>query len=224
MLRPGSSLKGYAITASDGAIGTVGDLLFEDTTWEVRWIVADTGWWLTGRKILLHPSAIAKADHPLHVLTMALTKGQVSDSPGILADQPVSRQMQDSLFEHYGWNSQWGGGRSAQGTGAPGMALREATNFQARLEHEDRDLRSMAAVTGYECHATDGMVGHLRDVLLDNGAWVIAYIVIDAGTWWSGRRVLLSPQSVKGFDWSNARVDLSLSRDQVKAGPPWEPA
>jgi len=61
MLKLGSALKGYAIDASDGEIGTVADFLFDDRTWLVRWLVVDTGTWLTGRKVLLHPVVIGKS-------------------------------------------------------------------------------------------------------------------------------------------------------------------
>ena len=42
MLIAGSALKGYAIEASDGRIGTVKTFLFDDTTWKIRWLVIDT--------------------------------------------------------------------------------------------------------------------------------------------------------------------------------------
>ena len=58
-----SALKGYSIAATDGRIGTVSDVLFDDRTWRVRWLVVDAGTWLTGRKILIHPSALGKADY-----------------------------------------------------------------------------------------------------------------------------------------------------------------
>jgi uncharacterized protein YrrD len=51
-----SALKGFAIEARDGKIGTVSDFLFDDRSWKIRWMVVDTGGWLTGRKILVHPS------------------------------------------------------------------------------------------------------------------------------------------------------------------------
>lgn len=36
MLLAGSALKGYAIEASDGRMGKVSDVLFDDTTWKLR--------------------------------------------------------------------------------------------------------------------------------------------------------------------------------------------
>jgi hypothetical protein len=62
MLRLVSRLSGYTIEASDGDIGTFNDFLFDDVTWKVRWLVVDTGHWLSGRKVLIHPSAIGAVD------------------------------------------------------------------------------------------------------------------------------------------------------------------
>src|SRR5271154_2724857 len=53
-----SALEGCAVGASDGQVGTVKDILFDDEAWRIRWGVVDTGTWLTGRKVLVHPSAI----------------------------------------------------------------------------------------------------------------------------------------------------------------------
>ena len=62
MLWDASALEGYAIKARDGRIGSVGEFLFEDTRWIVRWLVVDTGHWLAGRKVLLPPSALGEPD------------------------------------------------------------------------------------------------------------------------------------------------------------------
>jgi hypothetical protein len=51
----GSALKRFAVEASDGEIWTASDLLVGDRTWKICWMVVDTGGWLTGRKVLVHP-------------------------------------------------------------------------------------------------------------------------------------------------------------------------
>jgi len=53
MLGKASAIREYKILASDGEIGAVKDLLFDDRTWTARWLVVDTGSWLFGRKVLL---------------------------------------------------------------------------------------------------------------------------------------------------------------------------
>ena len=60
MLWDMSVVKGYAIEAIDGQLGTVSDFLLDDENWIIRWLVVDTGDWLSGRKVLLPPAALGK--------------------------------------------------------------------------------------------------------------------------------------------------------------------
>ena len=53
---------GIPVEASDGHVGSVKDFLFDDQSWKVRWMVVDSGNWLPGRQVLVHPSAIAPLD------------------------------------------------------------------------------------------------------------------------------------------------------------------
>ena len=77
MLISGSSLKGLAVEAKDGKIGVVSDVLFDDRTWKSRWMVVDTSHWLTGRKVLVHPSAMAQPDFARMEIAVHLTRQQV---------------------------------------------------------------------------------------------------------------------------------------------------
>src|ERR1044071_5468601 len=43
-------LWGKPVDASDGPIGSVHDLYFDEQTWSIRYLVVDTGTWLPGRK------------------------------------------------------------------------------------------------------------------------------------------------------------------------------
>src|SRR5580698_6791104 len=108
MLWNASAINGYAIAASDGQIGTVSDFLFDDISWLVRWLVVDTGDWLSGRKVLLPPSVLGHVDSTGEKFSVTLTMQQVKDSPEIDTDRPVSRQMETRVYDHYGWSPYWG--------------------------------------------------------------------------------------------------------------------
>src|SRR5580658_7958663 len=110
MLWNTSAIDGYAIAASDGKLGTVSDFLFDDATWLVRWLVVDTGNWLSGRKVLLPPSVLGHLDPAREEFAVRLTMQQVKDSPDIDADRPVSRQMETNVYDYYGWSPYWGTG------------------------------------------------------------------------------------------------------------------
>lgn len=87
-----SALKHFDIAATDGDIGHVADVLFEDDTWRVRWVVVETGGWFSHRKILVHRSDLGKADITERRLHVKLTQQSVKNSRSIEADLPVSQQ------------------------------------------------------------------------------------------------------------------------------------
>ena len=107
MLWDASAINGYAIEASDGRLGTVSDLLFEDVGWVIRWLVVDTGNWLPGRKVLLPLSALGHPDRALRHFPIKLTMQQVKDSPDVDTDQPVSRQIEAHVYDYFGCDPYW---------------------------------------------------------------------------------------------------------------------
>ena len=117
MLWNASAINGYAIAASDGRLGTVSDFLFDDASWLVRWLVVDTGNWLSGRKVLLPPSVLGHLDPKEDEFSVELTMQQVKDSPEIDTDRPVSRQMETNVYDYYGWSPYWGTGFYMGGSG-----------------------------------------------------------------------------------------------------------
>jgi hypothetical protein len=232
MLRNSSEIIGYTIGASDGQLGRVTDFLFDDDTWLVRWLVIDTGSWLSGRKVLLPPSVLGHFSAIGDQFSVRLTKQQVKDSPGVDTDLPVSRQMETNTYDYYGWNPYWSSGLYMGGYswGAGNMSpvpygdfLRGAEEIAAE-EQEDNDLhlRSVKAVTGYHIHASDGEIGHVADFLVEDADWGIHYLVVDTRNWWPGRKILVSPRSIKDIDWMNRMVNLRVARQRVKDSPTYD--
>src|SRR5688572_17647154 len=113
MLRSVTDLRGYTITATDGDIGTVQDLYFDDDAWAMRFLVVDTGKWLPGRQVLIPPVAIHQADWVSRHLPVSLSRQRVKDSPSIDTAQPVSRQTEAEYFKYYGYPAYWQGGAPA---------------------------------------------------------------------------------------------------------------
>jgi hypothetical protein len=229
MLHQGLAFKGFTLEATDGKIGTVADFLFDDATWKLRWLVVDTGSWLKSRKVLLHPTAIDKADIPAGALLVELTRDQVAKSPSIGTDEPVSRQMEENLYGYYGVDPLWGGGINGAGVTVKRRAVAEpavADTTSADLESfgpGDKHLRSLVEVSGYKIAATDGEMGHVESFLIDDQTWDIRYLVADTRNWWFGRHVLLSPACIVQIEWDMRRVDLNLTCYKIKGSPPWEP-
>jgi PRC-barrel domain len=182
MLWDASAINGYAIEANDGRLGTVSDLLFEDAGWVIRWLVVDTGHWLPGRKVLLPLSALGQPDRALRHFPVKLTMQQVKDSPDVDTDQPVSRQIEAHVYNSYGWDPYWSGGYSPMESGmaTPVVAplyrkTRDPGRAVVRPKEGDPHLRSIATIKGYQIHASDGVIGHVEDFLVDGASWNIHY-------------------------------------------------
>ena len=229
MLRKASAINGYAIAASDGRLGVVSDILFDDASWMVRWLVVDTGKWLSGRKVLLPLAKLGHLDPNGREFAVGLTMRQVMDSPDIDTDRPVSRQIETDIYDYYGWQPYWGSGFLMggydYGDGAktvspvPELRLLAEDVAAARRKNDDPHLRSVEAVTGYHVHASDGEIGHVEDFLIDDANWTLKYLVVDTKNWWPGERVLISPRSAREIDWTNNLVHLNVDRQRVKDSP-----
>jgi hypothetical protein len=229
-------MRGFAIRATDGEIGSVDDFLFDDEQWTIRYLVANTGSWLTGRLVLVSPIAFRAVDWDGQAFAVNLTRRQVEESPGIATDQPVSRQMEEQYFRYYGYPYYWAGpGLWAGGmypvyTGhilgtapapiAPSATEREVQ--QSERPHGDQHLRSVRAVTGYAIQARDDDLGHVEDFIMDDQSWAIRYMVVDTRNWWPGKRVLAAPQWITSVSWAESSVHVDLMRETIKSAPEYD--
>jgi hypothetical protein len=73
-------------------------------------------------------------------------------------------------------------------------------------------------VAGATVSGTDGEIGTLEDFYFEEAGWNVRYLLVDTGSWFDGKRVLLSPSAVQG-DWGLTGVHVNLSRDDVRNSP-----
>jgi hypothetical protein len=78
-------------------------------------------------------------------------------------------------------------------------------------------LRNMKDMEDYTIGATDGVIGRVKDFYFDDDAWVIRYLVVDAGE--GRRKVLISPISIGQPNWSEKILPVALTRTQVAHSP-----
>jgi hypothetical protein len=241
MLFAVSGLEGCPVRAIDGEVGAVKDFLFDDATWKIRWVTVGAGHWLPGRQLFIHPSAIAPLELPPKPrlpmmsqgetleLTVNLMREQIATGPHSAEDEPVSRDMEALLYEYYGWDPYWGATHfgAAALPNAEQRVVGDAAQRNAEAEIPPVDgvdrLHSAVGLKGYYVHATDGDIGHVENLLADDANWEIRYLVIATRNWWPGKVVQLAPYAVKDIDWFGERIDMNVSRDQVRSAPAWDP-
>ncbi len=231
MKRNLKSLVGFTMGATDGEIGKVRDFYFDDQTWTIRYLVVETGGWLSGRKVLISPQAVQGTNWHDHILPVNLTQEQIKNSPDIDTEQTVSRQHEIELYKHYPWTHYWAGGLWAGGIGTTGMMVGSNEPVEQHIEDQDREdqgkpkqshLRSYSNVKGYMIHETDGHIGDVEDFIMEVDSWKIDFLVVDTGTWLPGKKVLLAPNLIRNMDWVTSTVTVNASKDQIRHCPPYD--
>jgi uncharacterized protein YrrD len=236
MLRSVRQMHDSRINATDDQIGHVKEVYFDDDAWTIRYLVVETGTWLTGRKVLISPYSIMTPLTEGKLVDVTLSREQVSNSPPVDTHQPVSRRHEREHLAYYGYPSYWEMGgvwgtmayplfpyveeRDNAGEAEPAP---ERRGGEAEGDEEDSRLRSSAEVTGYDIEASDGSIGHVQDFIFDDETWTIRYLVVDVVNWWpGGRKVLVATPWIDRIDWELRRVFTGLTRDKVKNSPGYD--
>jgi len=222
MFHKAKELMGFKLGAKDGEIGRVKDFYFEDTNWTIRYLVADTGTWLSGRLVLISPFALEGVDEHSRHFNVELTREQIERSPSIDTHKPVSRQFEADYARYFGWPMYWYGPALWGPTPYP---IYEAGLYESQRDpavaqqRGDPHLRSASEVAGYYLHATDGDLGHVHDFLIGDEDWAIRYFIVDTRNWWAGKKVLIPTQWIREVDWEQWRVFVDVWRAAIQAAP-----
>lgn len=224
MIRGVNDMIGVGLEATDGSIGEIHDVFFDDSDWSVRYYVVDTGKWLPGRRVLLPPNVIRQTI-PGHVaLPVNLTQAQIERSPDVDTERPISRQAEAAMYTHYGWTPYWFPLDPAVPVVVEGNAEEREREATSGYYGGDPHLRSAKEVIGYHVAAKDGEIGHIEDFLVDDETAKIRYGVIDTVNWLPGKKVLISPQWIREVKWAESRVYVDATQEAVRNSPEYNPA
>jgi sporulation protein YlmC with PRC-barrel domain len=169
VLHKASKLKGTAVQASDGEVGTVQDLYFDNQQWRVKYLAVKTASGAPHEVVLVAPSVVGRP-----------------------------------------WNT----------AGVPVALTRDEVNRSAPdVLPSDGHLMSSTELNGLHIEATDGEIGHVDDVLVDEDNWNIRYVVLDTSNWIGGRAVVISPRVLKEVDLPDRIVRIDVARDDVRQSP-----
>ena len=219
MLQNTKELTGCKLAASDGDIGHLKDFYFDDRSWAVRYVVADTGTWLTGRMVLLAPRAFGHLELTGRSLFVNLTRKQIEDSPAIETHKPVSRQYEEQYHGYYGWPVYWDAGGML---GVAGFDVVVPPAGAANRSHHghnqtnDPHLRSAQSVVGHHIEATDGAIGSVSGFMVDDKRWAIRALAVEAGHWYSGKEILIAPAKVERISDEDAKVFVNLTKAEIE--------
>lgn len=214
-----SALQGYRLAASDGEFGKVTDFYFDDRSWVVRYLVADTGSWLTGRQVLVSPHAFGTLDTGAKLLHLNLTRSQIEKSPSIETHKPVSRQYETEYYNYYGWPMYWNGGGMWGLGDFPVLVPPSKDELAASGNHRHRaekHLQSAQSVRGYHIQAVDGAIGEVTGFLVDDRSWAIRELAVEAGHWFAGKEILIAPERITRISYEQSKVFVDLTKADIE--------
>ena len=202
MLRSYNKLIGFSVHATDGEIGRIRDLIFDETVWTVRYAEVSIENWVLGKVVLL--STLILGQTALFSIDTMLTIEQIVHCPAIDPYFIISRKYEEELHNYFSWNYYW-------------AQQNETDQYKTSCK-----LQSVKGIKGYHVEALDGGIGHLSDFLIDDLNWKIRYCVIDTGTWLPGKKVLVSPDWFGNVDDQSLKIELDIKQEKVKSAPDFE--
>lgn len=206
MLLLAKHMYGALVEASDGKVGKLCDLLFDDDKWAVRSLVLDSGSWLYSRRVTLPPDIVRHKDWDDHRLLIAdLTRQQVMECHDTETHIPVGDQTKLEEAVIVDWGVYWVD------------VMRHPWQVSS-----DPHLRNTQEVTGYHIEGSDGPMGHIADFVIDDQTWTVRYLAVDTRNWWPGKHVLVVPTRVESIGGQDRTVILGLSREAIQQSPEYE--
>jgi hypothetical protein len=178
MLHRERRLKGALVRGTDGDLGILERLYFDEEQWTIRHLVLSRDKSLNGGLAPISPTSI-QPNWNVAMLLANLSRNEVRDSPEIAPD----------------------------------------ADPPAATEPNTAHVRSTDQVIGLHLHATDGEIGHVDDLLIDEDTWRIRYLVVDTSNWIGGKWVAIIPSVLRSIDWADGTLAVAITRDAVKHSP-----
>jgi len=191
---------GEKLRASDGVIGHVRDFYFDDKSWNIRYLVADTGHWLAGRLVLISPQAFGHLYPEGKVILVNLTRQQIEDSPSIDRHKPVSRQHEEEYHQYFGY-IYYAEAMPAWGRAGYPVIIPAPPANTSEQSVGDPHLRSAKELTGYSVEANDGTVGEVTDFLIDGRTWMIREVVVECGPSFASKKVIVPTEKISRINY-----------------------
>jgi hypothetical protein len=221
-------LRRFNVAAVDGMIGTIRDVLFDTSSWCIRYLFVATGRWVPCRTVLISLIDVDRIDRAGQSVTLAVTHERVRHSPRIAMHRQVSRADEIANAQHFGHRPYWSGG-ALWGASADPAALRsrEPAMIAAGAANPTTSaggtvIHSASEIEGYRLAGVGSPLGRIADLLVEEPSWVIRYIVVIVGAWPLSRRLLIPPSWVVHIDTMargiTADVDCRLARRAPRFG------
>jgi uncharacterized protein YrrD len=218
LLRHVRAITGMRIHATDGDLGHVHDVYFDDGDWRVRYFHVDTRHALLGRHVLLAPAAVESVDWDGGHINVSLTREQVRNSPDIDSHKPVSRQHAMALSEYVPWPlassvSVWEGEQLAARLHEVLIEMHVEDAPSPERRPDEAHLWSARALHHYPVERDQATLGRVQDFLLDPDVWTLRYVEVETGGPLHASLFLLPVDTVHRISWDTRQVRVAFAAE-----------
>lgn len=216
-----NDLAGFSLAAKDEVFGGVADVYFDDKTWRLRYLVAQTGTWLNGRDTLVAVGLLGEPDTSAFEWPVDLTRAEVEQSAAAKHDPPVSVQRVNEFA------SSWPNYMvfPEDMVHPTMMAVEDIARLSGAADAADLkgdgdpNLRSMTEVKGYAIDARGEAIGAVQDFVIDPKTWRISHFVVDIGAWLPGKLVVVSTDRIEKVSWRDRSISVDIGKDAIENSP-----
>ncbi len=205
------TLEGFRLHAIDGLIGKVRDFHFQNDTWKIRHVLADTARHFAMRHVLLEPSKLGPVDWVSRAIRIRQTRDEIRHDPSLRTDLPLYRRVEEKALNYYAWAPHW--------TPFSGMPEPDP-DFRP---DEECILRSRNHLAGYHVLARDGEAGRLEDFILDDTTWEVRMAVVRIGDRGERRSVLVPVGHIEEISFDQRSIQLDFAKAALSNGPVFDP-
>ncbi|MDQ8204306.1 PRC-barrel domain-containing protein [Pelagicoccus sp. SDUM812003] len=212
MITDAKNLIETSILTSDGEVGSISDVYFDDSTWLIRYLVVEIGDKIEPQHALLAPEAFDKnALAQPKPLRTTISRAQIESCPPFKTFPAITRSYKETVHHHYGWSAYWLDG--SQINASEGDMIGPVR--EKEVDGDAIHLRTFKSLFGYRLNASDGPVGKVSSLTIDTHKWKVAELVIETGNWFSGKQVLSLPESIEHIDHHHSTIHVALTKQKI---------
>jgi sporulation protein YlmC with PRC-barrel domain len=237
MLKKLSQMINFEILEMEGnhkSIGNVSDVYFDEEKWVLRYLVVDTGTWLSENLTLLSPYNVVEVDWNKEKILVDLSRKQIEDGPKAFLNKTPTRNYELRYNSYYGIPNYWGNssyGIEIDGLWAGGLYPQKTENletYNSNMDYEskeDQHLHSTNDILNFHIQAADEEVfGIISDFIIDDSTWGLRYILINTHKFWpGGKKILFAPEWVERFDWEHRFLVTNFHQKVIESFPEYDP-
>ncbi len=106
-LRSSELVLGYAVASNDAVFGQIADFFVDTDSWEIRYILINTGRAATDKKVLIDPEWIDWISWKQARVSVSMDREKIQGCPSFDLAMPINREYEELLYNHYECKKYW---------------------------------------------------------------------------------------------------------------------